>query len=653
MPAFSDSKPDDELAVEATHAANVQSLIASSFASHEATHPGADVPREANENLEHWHSSDPSSVGRENATDPDDTPLWKPETSGQASGQSSGQSFGDPSNDRRRGDVNESTSGDSAGVSLDGTDVPPNRLAPKHEQDAMGNREAASVSESSWKTPSAAISSAASDGWSTTNSRMAGDEPLQPIAAREDQTVEPATQSQWLTSSHSRTSGLPTDNAEESFHTEPMNRQSGAMFPHDQQDRADEGFSPLGRFENTATDANDSPSALLPSDSVSDIPVEESSSHQEFTEEGSSDEDENLLADLIRRSEGPASHWFADYTANQTTNDESSDLEELEFIGDSEDNHAILERLNQYVRNSNSTEDEISAAIAESQYNGLDPESNALSLARMLINELDSATHSDADLANDPSGPDPLVESKRLVGVSTSEEGSSDDDSQDDYPSSNVEMRRKEFDERAFRDSFADSPDAECDDPNADDAAYSIQSETNRVTESRAVASPEIDEQDEEDSVEAYMNQLLRRMGQEPISAPKATEEPAQPVASKFSEPKPQEITREKPEIVRPKRTHAELEVPMDQMRELANQSAESAISTSNRKGAKELRARATLDGVQAGVVVVCAGVFFYCGMTSSNLSLVWNTAGTLAVALSGFFFYEMFRKFALVMKNA
>ncbi len=649
VPAFSDSKPDDELAVEATHAANVQSLIASSFASHETPHPGADVPREANENREPWQTNDRSSVGRGNATDSDETPLWTSE----ASGQSFGESFGESSNDRHRGDVSESSNADAKAVSLDGTDVSPNRLASKHEQDAMVNREAASVSEFSWKTPSAAMSSAARGGWNTANPRLAGDEPLQPIAAREDQTVEPATQSQWLTSSHSRTSGLPTDNAEESLHTEPMNRQSGAMFPTDQQDRADEGFSPLGRFENTATDANDSPSTLLPSDSVENIPAEESSSHRELTEEGSSDEGENLLADLIRRSEGPASHWFADYTANQTTNDESSDLEESEFIEDSEDNLAILERLNQYVRNNNSTEDEISAAIAESQYNGLDPESNALSLARMLINELDSATQSDADLANDPSAPDPMVESKRLVGVSTSEEGNSDDDSQDDYQSTNVEMRRKEFDERAFRDSLADSPDAECVDPNADNAAYSIQSETNRVTENRAVASPQIDEQDEEDSVEAYMNQLLRRMGQEPISASKPTEEPAKPVASKFSEPKPQEFKREKPEIVRPKRTHAELEVPMDQMRELANQSAESAISTSNRKGAKELRARATLDGVQAGVVVICAVVFFYCGMTSSNLSLVWNTAGTLAIALSGFFFYEMFRKFALVMKNA
>lgn len=207
------------------------------------------------------------------------------------------------------------------------------------------------------------------------------------------------------------------------------------------------------------------------------------------------------------------------------------------------------------------------------------------------------------------------------------------------------EMRRKEFDERVFRDSFSGPSGDDVIDSHADEAAYSVQSEPAQEPAYRSsTASPAVREDEEENSVEAYMNQLLRRMGQEPSSA-SAVDEPVQPALSQFSRPKSGGATSAMPEVIRPGRTSPELGMPLEQMRELANQSAESAISTSNRKGAMQLRSKALVDGSQAGVIVVCGLVFFYCGTRSSHLMLVWNTAGALALALSAFFFYEMVRK--------
>ncbi len=207
------------------------------------------------------------------------------------------------------------------------------------------------------------------------------------------------------------------------------------------------------------------------------------------------------------------------------------------------------------------------------------------------------------------------------------------------------EMRRKEFDERVFRDSFSGPSGDDVIDSHADEAAYSVQSEPAQEPAYRSsTASPAVREDEEEDSVEAYMNQLLRRMGQDPSSA-SAVDEPVQPALSQFSRPKSGGATSAMPEVIRPGRTSPEMGVPLEQMRELANQSAESAISTSNLKGAMQLRSKALVDGSQAGVIVVSGLVFFYCGTRSSHLMLVWNTAGALALALSAFFFYEMVRK--------
>ncbi len=509
-------------------------------------------------------------------------------------------------------------------------------------------RDAAPVNESSWNAPSPKALSVSSSRWNVSDSKASEGESLQPSVADSDQSHEPETQSQWLKSSQSRTEMMKAETGETPFHTEPMDRYSQAMCLTGDESRADADFTPTSRFEDAEIDAPAFSPAWSTADSVAENLLEDETIDSSPVEDESDVEEASLLAALIERSEGPASNWFADYTANQAASAEAIEPEE------EEGNEAVLARLSQYVRENDSSEDEISAAIAESEHNGLDPETSALSLARMLINELDSATQNDHDSKVGISAPDPMVKSKRLVGASVSEAGVGGDDetSDDDNQASEIELRRKDFDERAFRDSLADSADEDVMEPNADEAAYPIRSEVERLAESAATQSSQVVAEEEEDSVEAYMNQLLRRMGQEPLAPAKPVEDAAKSVAVKFSTPQPREAKQEKPEIVRPRRPAPELDVPMDQMRKLANESAESAISTSNRKGAKEMRSRALVDGAQAGVVVICSLVFFYCGMTSSNLSLVWNTAGSLAIALSAFFFYEMFRKLTASTKT-
>lgn len=622
IPRSSDSVSNEDLPVDASLASNVQEIPASAFAALALTESDGNTDNTASD-----------SAGTTN--DPEDEPLSTSDGSGGASLNS------------RYADDNETSTGSIKNVLFDAAGDQIKGIESKPQSQATAKREEAPVSDSSWKTPSTVTPSGSSGGWNVSQSTVSQGKPLQPpasaITSRSDRSSETVEQSKWMTSNHSRTHDLPTDRADESRYSEPMNRQSGASYALDDEQSADVDFSPTSRFEDAAIN----PAAFRSSLSISDSAAKnllENSSRQQSVEEDSDADDERLLAALIQRSEGSSGSWFADYTASQKASNDATEKAEVE------DSQAILDRLSQYVRNSDSAEDELGDAIAESQYNGLDPETSALSLARMLINELDAATHIDHDSSNVPPSQDPMVKSKRLVGASVSEEDSASDETHDndDLPPQ-PEMRRKDFDERAFRKSLEDSANVEVVDPNDDQATYSIQSHSDRpATTSFQANQPE----EEEDSVEAYMNQLLRRMGQEPTSPAKAAVEAAKPAPNRFPDPRPQEAAREKPEVVRPKRTAAELEVPMDQMRELAKQSAESAISTSNRNGAKELRSKATIDGAQACVVAICGVVFFYCGLTSSNLSLVWNTAGTLAIALSAFFFYEMFRKLTTPSKG-
>ncbi len=90
----------------------------------------------------------------------------------------------------------------------------------------------------------------------------------------------------------------------------------------------------------------------------------------------------------------------------------------------------------------------------------------------------------------------------------------------------------------------------------------------------------------------------------------------------------------------------------MAAMRELANATAKSAISKSVRGQANQLKSRAIMDLMQAGVVLICGFAFYMAGMRLSHLRLVWFTAASLAVALSFFFVYDMFRKLAAARRT-
>jgi hypothetical protein len=599
VPAFAGSAIENELPVEATHPTNIQEIVASAAAEFASIHADSHLhrPQQAH--------SEKQPVG---STAVDDIPL-----------------------------------GDEADAESHWHQALPQSQSTRPQEEST-------TSESSWNTPASASTRTPSKSWNVDGSGNTAAEPLQPVGPVRspvaDLTPDPSTQSQWLKASHSRDEVMRAVKEEESFHTEPMNRAPGGMFSKGNDDGYENDFSPTSRFEDVAIEPSEFLSARPASEIADREYYKKNADGQPSADDESEADEQSLLAALIERSEGSKSNWFADYTSSHQVNPNADTPEEPK------ENQAVLDRLNQYVRSNHSDEDEISDAIAESEHNGLDPESSALSLARMLINELDCATQ-DSKLRS--SEPDPLVKSKRLVGASVFEQDGSDhgSDSNDDEHSSHVEMRRKDFDERAFRDSFAGVSNEDVTDPNADEATYSVQGESNQASSYGIVTPTKAVEAEEEDSVEAYMNQLLRRMGQEPATHTKVVEEPATPVATPFTASKPQEAVRTRPEITRPKRPVPELEVPLDQMRELANQSAASAISTSNRKGLQEMRSKAIIDGIQASVVGICAAIFFYCGMTSSNLSLVWNTAGALAIALSGFFSYEMYRKLKLAAKGA
>lgn len=443
----------------------------------------------------------------------------------------------------------------------------------------------------------------------------------------------PTSESSWQ-----RSYSVPTPETSREMNVgHPVVNDSEPSSIHSAPENQDADYSPTVQFADPVL----SPNAYDLSGNTGDgLPLNEDNRHDEdpeyfrpsATKQG--EQSEESLESWQEGQLASQSSWFADYLATQRSKTESANVQ---VTAEAEDNLEVLERLNQMVRDDSEQVSIVDSRLAVSEHEELDPETTALSLARMLINELDIATESSSDSVAGPlsSSPDPLVESKRLASVAMAEEGVVAEawPSEEQPPAQEARGRYKEFDERAFRVAFANS----VKDGSADLVASPESSEesnsTGVVHEANAASDSSIGSEsvDDADSVEAYMNQLLRRMGQEP-SIPTA--------AKKDPEP-----------IIRPKRLAPELEVPLDQMRELANQSAESAISASDRKGLKLLRKKAIVDGVQAVVVVICGLVFFYCGTTSPNLKLVWFTAGGLAIALSGFFFYEMFRKLKLSMQ--
>ena len=82
-------------------------------------------------------------------------------------------------------------------------------------------------------------------------------------------------------------------------------------------------------------------------------------------------------------------------------------------------------------------------------------------------------------------------------------------------------------------------------------------------------------------------------------------------------------------------------------MREIANSSANSAISVSVRSQAQQMKSRAIMDLLQAAVVMVCAFAFFACGIKIPSMRYIWFAAATLATALAFFYVMDMVKKLA------
>ncbi len=172
----------------------------------------------------------------------------------------------------------------------------------------------------------------------------------------------------------------------------------------------------------------------------------------------------------------------------------------------------------------------------------------------------------------------------------------------------------------------------------------------------------------DDDSIEAYMNRLLQRVQGQSVA-------PAEPTAAKSSakptsKSSPAEAASEgaagQIEVSRvtdtvtmsktvevidantplvPRSQAPEDAGNMAAMRELANATANSAISTSVRGQAEQLKSKAIMDLMQAAVVLVCAFAFFTCGQKISGLRYVWYTAAGLAAALAVFFVLDMLKK--------
>jgi len=169
------------------------------------------------------------------------------------------------------------------------------------------------------------------------------------------------------------------------------------------------------------------------------------------------------------------------------------------------------------------------------------------------------------------------------------------------------------------------------------------------------------DEPVDDDSIEAYMNRLLKRVqGQSGAASETASPKPvavavAQQSTVKTSSSVEQPAETSAPlkpiEVVHPntplvRRSQApEHAANLATMREIANTTADTAISQSVRGQAQQLKSRAVMDLFQAGVVLACAVAFYACGLKISSLRYVWFTAAALAASLAFFFLLDMMKK--------
>jgi hypothetical protein len=168
----------------------------------------------------------------------------------------------------------------------------------------------------------------------------------------------------------------------------------------------------------------------------------------------------------------------------------------------------------------------------------------------------------------------------------------------------------------------------------------------------------------DDDSIEAYMNRLLQRVQghstasvEKPsVASPGTTTQTSVKsnvktiqfestlAADLDTESKPSEVINSNAPIV-PRSQAPEHAGHLQAMRELANATANSAISQSVRGQAEKMKAKALVDLFQATVVLMCAFAFYTCGVKIPSLQYVWYTAAALAAALSVFFVLDMLKK--------
>jgi len=226
------------------------------------------------------------------------------------------------------------------------------------------------------------------------------------------------------------------------------------------------------------------------------------------------------------------------------------------------------------------------------------------------------------------------------------DEGASDEDGAEEFPNST-----RVFDFHA-----------ESETPSAAAEVSRFEPRIPVVVSEEPIAVASNDEPVDDDSIEAYMNRLLKRVqGQSGVASEAASPKPVAVAVAPTSTVKSTSSVSEKPtetsaplkptEVIDPntplvRRSQApEHAANLAAMREIANATADTAISQSVRGQAQQLKSRAIMDLFQAGVVFACAVAFYACGLKIASLRYVWFTAAALAASLACFFLMDMMKK--------
>lgn len=200
----------------------------------------------------------------------------------------------------------------------------------------------------------------------------------------------------------------------------------------------------------------------------------------------------------------------------------------------------------------------------------------------------------------------------------------------------------------------------------ADDASERSKTSDTVTSSTTSATNAASTDTDDDDSIEAYMNRLLQRVQGQSASttSTNASKTPtSSTVVESVSSFPPAHVTKSfssdsvtvaKPaEIIDPSaplipRSQApEAAGNLAAMREIANSSANSAISVSVRSQAQQMKSRAIMDLLQAAVVMICAFAFFACGIKIPSMRYIWFVAATLATALAFFYVIDMVKKLA------